>query len=378
MSQRNNCVLCESLLYDTDIIFTLDKMPVFMGVVDNPINYIYDTFIIAECKTCGLLQNKNLLDLKLVYLNNHNTQVVGNTWKTHFEQLSQFITDNTSKNKILLEIGDPAGKLSNKISNHFNKWITVEPNPDTTKTDHINNLIIIKDYFTDSFTPPYDIDAIVHSHLFEHVYNPLEFLTNCFNTLKDGGQMFFSIPNLLSNLENKFLPMATLQFEHTYFIDSINVYYFLRKTGFEIKELKYFKDHSIFVHAVKSILIIETIPYRNIASKYIENVLNHDKNILNIANLLSQYKTTTIFIYGAHYNTQYVVTKGIDENNFIGCLDGSTSKQGKYLYGTKLFVYSPNKITEFENVVVYASHMGIYFNEIKDSLLQLSKNILIC
>lgn len=376
MTQRNKCVLCGSSI-DTSI-FTLDTMPVFMGVVDKPVEYLYDTFIVAECQNCGLLQNKKLLDLKLVYLNNHNTQVVGNTWKAHFEQLSEFITDNATNNKILLEIGDPAGKLSNKISNHFNKWITVEPNPDTSKTSHITNLTIIKDYFTEYLKIQDDIDVIVHSHLLEHVYNPLEFLTNCFNTLKDGGQMFFSIPNLLSNLENKFLPMATLQFEHTYFIDSDNVYYFLRKTGFEIKELKYFKDHSIFVHAVKSTPTIETIPYRNIASKYMENVLTHDERILDIANLLSNYKYHTIFIYGAHYNTQYVVSKGIDENIFIGCLDGSTSKQGKYLYGTKLFVYSPNKITEFEKVVVYASHMGIYFNEIKDSLIQLSKNILIC
>jgi SAM-dependent methyltransferase len=375
MTQRNNCVLCESLIYNG--VFTLEQMPVFMGVVDKQHNYIYDSFIVAECKNCGLLQNKKLLDLKLVYLNNHNTQIVGNTWKTHFEQLSQFITDNTAKNQILLEIGDPAGKLSNKISNHFNKWITVEPNPDTSKTGHITNLTIIKDYFTETFKSPDAIDVIVHSHLLEHVYNPLEFLTNCFNTLKDGGQMFFSIPNLLSNLENKFLPMATLQFEHTYFIDSINVYYFLRKTGFEIKELKYFKDHSIFVHAVKATPIIENIPYRNLASKYIENVLNHDKNILDIANILSNYKSLQIFIYGAHYNTQYVLSKGIDENIFIGCLDGSESKQGKYLYGTKLFVYSPNKVIEFEQVVVYASHMGIYFNEIKDTLLQLHKNIII-
>ena len=42
----------------------------------------------------------------------------------------------------------------------------------------------------------FPIDTIVHSHVFEHVYDPIVFVRQIFAFLEQGKHLIFSVPNM--------------------------------------------------------------------------------------------------------------------------------------------------------------------------------------
>jgi len=48
--------------------------------------------------------------------------------------------------------------------------------------------------------------VIVHSHLFEHIYEPNLFLTKCYNLLDSDGEMFFGVPNIQNIADEQLCP----------------------------------------------------------------------------------------------------------------------------------------------------------------------------
>jgi hypothetical protein len=98
-------------------------MPIFMGVnKDNRKEEILKMSFFG-CLNCGEVQIKELVDLSLLYHDNHNIGVIGKIWENHYIEFSEFIK-NDIKNKTILEISDPSAKIA-KLSNGFDKWYIV-------------------------------------------------------------------------------------------------------------------------------------------------------------------------------------------------------------------------------------------------------------
>ena len=165
-------------------------MPPFMGVSENPSSKEgLKNMKFQKCIKCGNVQLGEILPPEVVYQNNHNIGIIGNIWKNHYKEFSNFIKKNIhNKNKTILEISDPSAKIASKISNLSKTWYIVEPNPNINSFD---NIIFIKNFFDKDFKINDKIDIIIHSHFFEHTYNPSEFLLKCNKTLTDNGEMFF-------------------------------------------------------------------------------------------------------------------------------------------------------------------------------------------
>lgn len=98
------------------------------------------------------------------------------------------------ENKTILEIGCPSGKLALNLDN-YKKWIIVEPNKNKMIDFH-EKINFIETFFDDQFTTNEPIDIITHSHLFEHIYKPNNFLQKCYEILTDEGEMIFGVPNM--------------------------------------------------------------------------------------------------------------------------------------------------------------------------------------
>ena len=147
--------------------------------------------------------------------NNHNINVIGNIWEQHYIKFSEFIKD-TIKNKTILEISDPSAKIA-KLSQEFKKWYIIEPNSE--KID-LPNVEFINNFFDESFNTLNNIDVIVHSHLLEHIHNPMSFFNKCNEVLTKDGVMLISIPDMDYILSKNYLPNNILHFEHTYFLNS--------------------------------------------------------------------------------------------------------------------------------------------------------------
>lgn len=364
---RKKCPICDGKF--TEKFRT--NMPVFMGVNISKVDEKTSECTICECDECGDIFVKEMLDINDVYLNNHNIQVVGEIWETHYDELSKFIEVNV-QNKKVLEIGDPSAKIVRKLSN-FDNWIIVEPNP--YDVSDIKNVEIIKQFFNENFYYANHIDVIVNSHFFEHLYNPNSFLKKCNEMLNDDGIIIMSIPDMGFFLERGFAPFNILHFEHTYFINRPILEFLANKNGFILVDEKKYNNHSVFYKLKKSNNISNKQLNLKIGSKFLKIWENSIRNIKRINNLIENYGSKNIYLFGAHVTSQFYLYNGLNKTNIIGIIDNSKSKHGYTLYGTEYEVFSSDVLQNLNECVVICSHTGIYEEEIKNSLLKKNKNI---
>ena len=75
-----------------------------------------------------------------------------------------------------------------------------------------------------------------------------------------------------------------------------------------------------------------------------------------------------VYLFGAHVFSQYLIEFGLETGKISGLLDNDPNKHGKRLYGTSLFVQSPNILREvLEPLIILKA--GVYNTEIKEAIL---------
>jgi SAM-dependent methyltransferase len=312
-----------------------------------------------------------------IYLEQHN-EVVGKTWIDHHQEFFKFI--QIEEHIKYLEIGSGSGILINLLTqDKKNKlkinWDSVDPNPDFNSNPFGT---IYRDFFPQCFglnTIKYDV--IVHSHLIEHVEDPLLFLEQCNNFLVDDGTMYISLPNMSKMKEN--FDLNVLMFEHLTYLPENELLNLLSYNGFEILNKFYFNDHSIFLKVKKMRNInkikdqkykslIQEIEFQQFGIDFYENL----KSYISACNKFLDKDSKKTFIFGAHIFTQYLIYQGLSMGSIELILDNAEHKNRRRLYGTNLKVYLPTENLFFEpvNVIVAA---GQYESEIIGQLKTLLK-----
>ena len=271
--------------------------------------------------------------------------------------------DIDSKN--ILEIGGASGLLVDnflKTDKKF-KWDIVEPSPQAFKDNRITHYKILFEDFKKNLK----YDTVIHSHLFEHVYNPIHFLLKINKVLKTDGFQYISLPNMPHWLSNSY--SNSLNFEHTYYYDLDILENLFSKTGFKILDYKTSK-HSIFIKT-KKITDIDTITYQDIKIKVNSKVIfkNYVKDLKETIKKIKKMSSSVekTFLFGAHIFSQKLFNIGLQESLVYGILDNNKDKQGKRLYGTNKLVYEPEIISNENNILVVVK-AGAYTNEIIDQI----------
>lgn len=367
--KRNKCVICKNSIVK---LFTI-KMPIFMGTKSDQRKDIIEDMNFMKCVECGEIQTEELVDLSELYYENHNIGIVGNMWENHYNEFAKFIS-NKIINKTILEISDPSAKIAKK-SKKFKKWYIVEPNPEYNENE---NVTFIREFFDEKFNSIENVDVIIQSHLLEHIHNPNEFLGKCSSLLKDSGSMFISIPNMSFLLENKYSPSNILHFEHTFYLDTEVLKKLLNNNGLEIVDEIKFENHSLFYEIKKSKkrdIHLEI----SISDKFTQNLMYNKDKILKInksvTDLIENENDYSVYIFGAHVTTQFYLYNGINLP-IKNILDNSPNKINCKLYGTDLFVKSPD-IIKNEKSIVICSHSGVYYEEIIDQLKMINNKVII-
>jgi hypothetical protein len=236
---------------------------------------------------------------------------------------------------------------------------------------------IIKGYIEDNYFELKDKDSVVHSHVLEHVYQPVKFINQISNHISIGTDMYVSFPNMEGLIESGGL--NSLNFEHTYLLDPSQAETIFVTAGFEVLEKKKYLMHSYFYHLKKR---------SNSCNKHRE--LNNTKaqsiKFLRMVESLVEFAVSTnklidahsgpIYLFGAHVFSQSLIFLGLKTDKIVGILDNATEKQNKRLYGTPFQVFNPSVISELNNVMIVlnASH---YQSEIRDQLKSINRNIMI-
>lgn len=363
---RKTCLLCNSKLNE---IFSFE-MPVYMGInQDDQSDPKFENMVFSSCSSCGEVQMNNLIDLNVLYQLNHNNGVIGKTWENHYVEFAKFM-ENDIAGRDVLEISDPSAKLAG-ILKDFKSWTIIEPNAE--KID-LENVRFIKRFFDQPYANRADV--IVHSHLLEHMYDPVKFLADCSASMKPSADMYISVPNLEYILKQKYSPNNILHFEHTYYLNDAILNFMLHKNSLQAVRKKNYGNHSCFYHIKKRRVRNIVPPKLDLANSFVECYKKHKNAIISASKTIKQSKIDW-YIFGSHVSSQFYLNNGLDEKLFKGTLDNSTFKQGSKLYGTDLTTFSPDKIKGAGKVGVVCSHAGVYFEEIKRQLEDLNKKVVI-
>ena len=352
-------------------LYSFKKFPVFMGCT----NQKKKLDLLADMnwsisKESGAIQLNPLLPLEVIYKEQHGSGCVGDLWNKHHLAFAKFV--HSFNFKTVLEIGGLHGILS-KLYQNLDvtiDWTIIEPNPIPVNgvTAHF-----IKGYFDDQFKFDKQVDAILHSHVFEHIYDPHIFLNHISNFLSEGKYMLFSVPNLEEMLKRKYT--NAINFEHTIFLTQSYIEYLLSKYHFRVIKKEYFKeDHSIFYACIRDSKVQSSdLPkglFEYNKKLFLEYVNYHHKLIDELnSKIKTLQKNQKLYLFGAHIFSQYLINYGLNVKRIDCIIDNDFNKQGKRLYGTDLKVFSP-KILSNDNDPVVILKAGVYNQEVKKDILE--------
>jgi 2-polyprenyl-3-methyl-5-hydroxy-6-metoxy-1,4-benzoquinol methylase len=369
---RENCCICGGGNLLNRI--TIENFPIYMGVTDDDLaeDVFFDQTWV-ECIDCGCIQLFNLLPLTLIYQSNHHTEVVGQLWKEHHDAFASFISKQ--KPNRILEIGAAHGYLAKNLTMELVnvEYTIVEPDSNLVSS----RIKVISGYIEDHFSELNNKDCIIHSHVLEHVYQPIDFVNRISNHLTIGTDMYISFPNMEGLIRSGGL--NSLNFEHTYLLDPYQAEIIFQNAGFKILTKKKYLDHSFFYHLKKETSVFKKLfEFPNIKAQSQEflNMVYSHKDFVSKTNGLLESHNGPVYLFGAHIFSQSLLFLGLNSEKITGILDNSIGKQNKRLYGTRFKVFNPTVISESENVMIVlnASH---YQNEIRDQLLSLNSGVIL-
>lgn len=357
-------------------LYTFKQVPISMGCTskDKSEDILQDQ-IWDICKDTGIIQLRNPLPLELVYAFPHNDGI-GKVWEDHYQDFANFI-NKFNINKVL-EIGGGAGRLGKLYldKSPSYSWTMVEPNYSYQVIDN-PNFIHITEWFDDDFKIENEYDAVIHSHVFEHTYDPLSFLKVIHNYIDNTKLHIFSLPNLYKFLENRFT--NALNFEHTVFLTEENIDILLKKVGFELIEKEYYGEHSIF-YACKKVKP-QDVEFKNFhlyeknKSLFLDYVEYYQNEIKELNQQIEKHNGE-VFLFGGHIFSQFLIFNGLDVNKIVSILDNSKMKQNNRLYGTSFIVKSPDVIKNCKNPAVILKTAS-YNEEIKKDIIDnISSNVI--
>lgn len=163
--------------------------PLFCGCTDAPeCEDIIARMDFAISKPSGVVQLKNLIPLETLYAHGHDAGAVGALWERHHGAFADFVM-GFSPQKVL-EIGGGHGKLAQKcLEKDANlSYTIIEPN---SSKKHENVAYIDGFFGRDEIAG--NFDTIVHSHTFEHIYEPNEFLAQIHKVLENSASQSLNL-----------------------------------------------------------------------------------------------------------------------------------------------------------------------------------------
>lgn len=364
---RTSCVICATPL---EFLHCFPNVPIFMGVSDSPATDLYQDQIWMICPSCGCIQLGELIDPNLLYHASHQPGTIGRTWAKHHQAFADFAAPFIGTR--VMEIGGGTTTLSKLIRQQVpvEHYSIVDPHI-------VNDADIIPINMFISRLAPEDmewVDTIIHSHVMEHFYNPLDELTHLARFLTPTGRMIVSVPVIDKFLELNYY--NGLNFEHTYLTSYANLYRLFDLAGFVIDKLEWFSPGNLFVIAQKktdtSFYVTDSgdnpLRTRAIWKNYIE----HLEGIVSVLN--SDYnRTVPIYLFGAHVFSQVLLSAGL-QVPIVAVLDNDPHKQGHTLYGSNLPVSAPECLRGIGpcHIIMQAAQ---YSDEIREQLWAINPDI---
>jgi len=203
------------------------------------------------------------------------------------------------------------------------------------------------------------------SHVFEHLYNPREFVENIH--LSNVNSVYISIPNMIKSIV--MCLSNILHNEHTFYIDKILIEWLFSQYGYFITDYYEFKNHSLFFRFQKTSGIEpKKLQKRPEIVEKINNIFMTDCSRLRDIIIKPNSYLIPAGLYG-----QFLFYFS-PKNNILGYIDNDDTKHNKRVYGTPYYVHPFNQLLKHESCTVYIL-AGPYKDEIVKQIKSYDKDI---
>lgn len=372
------CPICNSK--DSKCMLNYEKYPLYIKPI--PIDCL-DTvplipLNIRLCNKCGLVYqevNFDIEELSKIYetiYKSYHSPVISGIGSSLAIDFIEFLENNVNlKNKKALEIGCYDGYfLSLLREKHSCDVLGCDPSPGSKIAKQIG-IDVITDYFSPNLFQNRTFDIIILRGTVEHIINPINFLKDVREVISENGLIAIEVPNLKFSLKNGVI--GDFFHEHISYFTKNSLIYCLNLSGFEpvkINDTSYYIQ-AIFKKATSASRCIENsnkeiIDIEHLFGEYNKNIERLSNELEDLSKMLSDME---IYIYGGGGHTIGLLSKTCKFLKPIGVIDGDPSKEGKYIPGFKLPVYSKKIIKDIDlkkSVVIVSSK--IFQNEIINEL----------
>ena len=353
--ERLHCAICNSDSFQH--IYTLADYPITPSSsrLDMTTDEFQDcTFI--ECMVCGCVQLKTLIDPVKLYQNFNKMIDTTPTWKEHHRLFSIFVLENNTHNTIL-EIGGSSGPLYKLLSDTGINYIIMDIADSEKRPTEVQFIQGNCENF--DFT---GYKSVVLSHTFEHLYFPRKFVENLCKASVES--VFISIPNVdhLYESEN----ISILHNEHTFYIGNNEIQYLFSHFGYSCVKSYNFRTHSLFYHFVRDNNTVHYALNLNIerGNHMREIFIKYETRMKDI-----DISTPCFICPGAHYGQKIYYYLRRFSNHIQGFIDNDPLKQGRRVYGTPSYVYSPDILAKYKGTTIcLILYAGPYTEELKRQL----------
>jgi len=343
--KRDNCILCneKSNLID---IYTV-KMPLYIIYPKNINKDINWEMSYGYCEKCYSIQLKTLLDPNILYDQNYILpNYVSYNWIQHNMAFIKFIIECIEPNNALIEVGSSSFVLGKHLIQYYKDYTVFDYLIDRTNMQ--DNVKYIEgnceDYKFDSKT------NIIMSHVFEHLYEPKKFITNCKNNgIKN---IIISIPNMEKT------NILHINDHHTFLYSINDIEYIFGLNNYKLINNMIFntKDKSFSCLFLHFELTNEVIQIERIVN------LNRSNYIKELLQPIIIPKNT--FLATAGHNTIIIYSLIKNKENIIGIIDENKLIQGK-LFGNSNHIIQP-----YEHLKCYDKNTNILILEFrKDDII---------
>lgn len=370
--KRKHCPVClsqdmpEAIAPHTDL-----KFPLLPVCVDTPKGQDeFAPFSIGICENCGLIFLLEVVDPEVLYKIFHSDGI-GKVWEEHYQKFSKLIFKHHQDGR-LLEIGSGQGKLMKKLLVHYSSGMeVVDPQYEGPKENVTVHPTLLNSDFAKNNIGKFD--AVVSSHTLEHFIDFNDYFKDSWQVLRQGGMLFTSVPNQESSFSKGY--GNQLNYEHPSVCTNAHWIYLHYKNGFVIRELSFFKDHSVQIAAQK---VSQPLKFELDVKEFSQKILEqYEKSIQNRTEIIKDRAKSDKqnWIFGASNFTQPLFVYGLDEKVFTGVLDNSPLKHNKRLYGSSLICRKPSDIVDGKKQLRVFLNIGHYNQEVKEQLLAMDPNI---
>lgn len=392
---RKKCVICRNK--NLKEVFSKINYPItFSPPISPDVNndyFLNQTFL--ECQNCYCIQIKELINQNILYEQYHNLNINTPTWIKHHKLFSDFVFENVkninnnklnsteiinrsgnvnNNNKLnITEIGGCSKNILNQIKNYVKNYFSLDLYSPNEKIEGVKYCLGNCENFDFS-----DCDIIIMSHVFEHLFNSVQFVQSIFE--KGVKNVIISIPNMEALLKSE--SMSVLHNEHTYYLNDTYVnFIFFTKAKYKLTNRYEFLNHSIFYFfqiideaneegrkeknevkeagEVNKANKAEDITIAQFKfDKFLKIISIYTNKIKIIEDLFFNKQNENLCIVpGGHFGQllYYYLSPEI-RNKVHFFLDNDPTKQNKRVYGTpvlvKSFDYLKNNIINF-SIILY-------------------------